>query len=206
MVRALFFVATFSTTLYSSGNLRERRSKSRRRSRRTRVAWRDEAVCIHSFTDGNGGDYFAGVGIHDGHEFVVASDEQAAVLGVDRQAGRGFAGFEWPLVQNCPGARVDLKHETFVFNIVVDVALAVGHGKFRFAAAEGDRQTGNSRVPALAASIAVAVPARPLKVKTRFEADHKGSRRGHRRSWPWRMLPAFSDRKPSVPYYFGRCW
>src|SRR5450631_1152462 len=103
-----------------------------------------EDGCVHLFADGVGGDHFAVVGVEHGHHFASATEKEAAILRVERQAGRGLAGSDLPAILYGECFCVNAQQFTLVFEVDEDVALSVGNGKLR-AAAQGDR-SGNAVV------------------------------------------------------------
>ena len=58
-------------------------------------------------------------------------EKMTAGLGVHRHAGRFFARRERPLVEHRERLRIDLHHFALVFDIDVDVALAIGRRELR---------------------------------------------------------------------------
>src|SRR5208337_509432 len=73
-----------------------------------------EAVCINTLADGNGAEHLAGVAVDEGHELVMAANNEDFVRGVDGQAGRGFAGRERPGILDLESLRVELDERTLV--------------------------------------------------------------------------------------------
>jgi len=93
-----------------------------------------ETIRVDTLADGHGADDLAGVAVDEGHEFVVAADDENFVSGVDGQAGRRFAGSERPGVFDFESFGVEFHESAFVFKIDEDFAFAIGGAEFGFAA------------------------------------------------------------------------
>src|ERR1700731_355690 len=97
-----------------------------------------ESGCIHVVTDRQRGDDLAGVGIHDGHEFVAAANKYSAMGAVHRHAARRSARSRGPALLYAEFAGIDLEDQALVFQIVVNEAIAIRGGKL-WSAAKLDR-------------------------------------------------------------------
>ncbi len=99
-----------------------------------RIAGRGiEPSGIRTFADGGRGDNFAGIGVHNGHDFFIADGEEAAIGNVDGEAGRRFARRERPVVEFLEALRVNVIQVGSILVVDIDAALAVSSGEFGLA-------------------------------------------------------------------------
>src|SRR5579871_402652 len=108
---------------------------------------RIEGRRIDMIADGDGGDHFPGVGVHDRHHLAAAAQEEAAIFAVyGHAAGRG-TGCSRPAAFDLEVSGINLNDLTFIFQVVEYVAFAVGCGEFRTASEiDGTRYLARCRV------------------------------------------------------------
>src|SRR5271165_968031 len=85
-----------------------------------------EGCRVDVIADGQRGDDLAGVGIHYGHDFAAAAQEQTAIVAIDGHAAGGCARCGGPALLNFQVAGINFEDEAFVFEVVEDVTFAVG--------------------------------------------------------------------------------
>src|SRR6516225_7977255 len=86
---------------------------------------RIESVCVDALAYRNSAQNFAGIPVHEGHEFVVAAHHEDFVNSVNGQAGGRFARREGPGVFDSESIGVESDERAFVFEIHEYFALAV---------------------------------------------------------------------------------
>src|SRR5882724_2435491 len=89
-----------------------------------------EAVGVYTFANRGRGDHFSRVRVHDGHHFIVATREEAAILAVDGEAGSFLTRLLRPAMRDGELLRIELHELGSVLDVDVDAALAVGDSKF----------------------------------------------------------------------------
>src|SRR5579862_61658 len=94
---------------------------------------RIEPVGVYTLADGHCARNLVLAVVPELHQAIVAADDKQAVRGVNRLTGRIFAWCQRPALHDLQGGSINFAQFTFIFDIYVDVTLAVSLRSFWFA-------------------------------------------------------------------------